>query len=476
LSESNVVKSAIDDHKDDLIDLSDAVWEYAEVGLQEHKSAEEQAAYLKEHEFDVEMGVADMPTAFVASYGCGEPVIALLGEYDALPDTSQKPAPHPEPLNEGAPGHSCGHNLLGTASLGAAVAIAKAIDEQGVSGTVRYYGCPAEETLVGKVFMVKDGLFDDVDAALCWHPSAFNTVRLASSSAMNSVKFKFYGRSSHAAGAPELGRSALDAVELMNVGVNYLREHVIEEARIHYVITEGGGEPNVVPPEAEVWYYVRAPERYEVEEIYDRMVKIAEGAALMTETEMDIEFLSGCYNKMTNRPIANMLWENMQEVGPPEFSAQDEDFAKKMTKNLPEGQKKRTINRIRQQYDVDLSDDYLHENLLPPKEPEGRSGGGSTDVADVSWVTPTAEISTACTVLGSAGHSWQMTATTGMSIGHKGMLQAAKILAMTGWELLTDDKKLSEAKDAFEEATEEKSYESPIPEGVKPPLNQLPEH
>ncbi len=476
MNKEKQIIAAIDEREESLTQLSQQIWEYAEVGLQEHKSAEAQMHYLKEAGFEVSEDVAGMPTAFVASYGSGEPVVAFLGEFDALPGTSQEPVPYEKELSEDAPGHSCGHNLLGVASLAGAVAAAEVLKESDAEGTVRYYGCPAEETLVGKVYMVKDGLFDDVDAALCWHPSSMNVVRMGSSSAMNSVKFTFYGESSHAAGAPEMGRSALDAVELMNVGANYLREHVIEEARIHYVITDGGGEPNVVPPEAEVWYYVRAPERDEVEEIYQRLLKVAEGAALMTETEMEINFLSGCYNKLVNRPIADVLWEKMQMVGPPEFSEQDREFAHKMTEHFSEGQRRRTIKRVKERYDEDLSESYLHEDLLPPKEPEGRSGGGSTDVADVSWVTPTAEFSAACNVLGARGHSWQVTASTGMEIGHKGMLSAAKILALTGWELLTDEELLQQAKEDFHQDTKDNPYESPIPDGCEPPLDQLPSH
>lgn len=476
VSAEKILLDVIEKRSDDLVQLSDRIWEYAEVGLQETRSAEDQAEFLKEAGFEIQMGVAGMPTAFIASYGSGEPVIAFLGEYDALPGTSQKTVPHEEPLAKGTPGHACGHNLLGTASLAAALAAKEALEETESPGTVRYYGCPAEETLVGKVFMVRDGLLEDVDAALCWHPGGMNAVRLGSSSAMNSVKFKFFGLSSHAAGAPEMGRSALDAVELMNVGVNYLREHVIEQARIHYVITDGGGEPNVVPPEAEVWYYVRAPERHEVEGIYERVVRIAEGAALMTDTRMEIEFLSGCYNKLTNRPIAALLWENMQKVGPPEFTDEDKEFATAMAEHFSPGQRDRVIRLAKERHDVDLSDEYLHEGLLEPREPEGRSGGGSTDVADVSWVTPTAECSTACFALGARGHSWQVTATSGMSIGHKGMLQAAKILALTGWSLLTDEEQLDKAREAFLEATKDNPYKSPIPEGLQPPLDQLPSH
>ncbi len=470
------VLSMIDADRADLVRLSDDIWEFAEVGLQEYRSARAQEEYLRQRGFEIETGVAGMPTAFVASRGSGDPVIGFLGEFDALPGTSQKTTPNPDPLEEGKPGHSCGHNLLGVAALGAAVALAEALEQAGVRGEVRYYGCPAEETLVGKVFMVKDGLFDDVDAALTWHPAAVNAVRMDSTSAMNSVKVRFYGRSSHAAGAPEVGRSALDAVELMNVGANYLREHVIEEARIHYVITDGGGEPNVVPPEAEVWYYVRAPERDEVEEIYERLLRIAEGATLMTDTEMEVNFLSGCYNKLVNRPMAELVQENFEYIGAPRFAEEDHAFAKSMLEYLPEGQRKSTLRSMKNRYAVDMSDVVLHEDILPMTEPQGRRGGGSTDVADVSWVVPTIEFSAASSVLGAAGHSWQVTACSGNNIGHSGMMVAAKVMALTALDLVEDPGKLEEAKKALEESVRDNPYKSPIPDGVEPPLDQLPGH
>ena len=472
----DTVLSILDESKDDLIRLSDQIWEYAEVGLQEHRSARAQEEFLEARGFTIESGVAGMPTAFVAKRGNGSPVIAFLGEFDALPGTSQKTEPAPDPLEEGAPGHSCGHNLLGVGALGAAVALAEALDTGDREGEVRYYGCPAEETLVGKVFMVKDGLFDDVDAAITWHPAAVNAVRMDSTSAMNSVKFRFFGRSSHAAGAPEVGRSALDAVELMNVGANYLREHVIEQARIHYVITDGGGEPNVVPPEAEVWYYVRAPERDEVEHIYERLLRIAEGATLMTDTSVEVRFLSGCYNKLVNRPMAELVQKNLDALGPTKFSEEDHAFARAMIDHLPEDQRKMTLKSLKDRYGADLGDAVLHEEVLPMTEPKGRRGGGSTDVADVSWVVPTIEFSAASSVLGAAGHSWQVTACSGNNIGHTGMMLAARAMALTGLDLVEDPEKLREARESFEESTRDAPYHSPIPEGVEPPLDQLPQH
>jgi len=476
LSIRDKVLAVMEREREGLIALSDRVWEYAEVGLQEYRSARDQESYLAERGFSVTSGVAGMPTAFVASKGEGSPVLAFLGEYDALPGTSQDTVPYPKPLQEKGPGHSCGHNLLGVGSLAAAVALAEVMEDEGIRGEIRYYGCPAEETLVGKVFMVKEGLFDDVDAAFCWHPAAVNAVRMDSTSAMNSVKFRFFGRSSHAAGAPEVGRSALDAVELMNVGANYLREHVIEEARIHYVITDGGGEPNVVPPEAEVWYYMRAPERDEVDDIFARLRRIAEGATLMTDTSVEEQFLSGCYNKLVNRPLAELVQRNLEVVGPPCFREEDHRFAESMQEHLPKGQRKATLKSLRDRYDVDLGDTLLHEEIMPMTEPRGRRGGGSTDVADVSWVVPTIEFSAACSVLGAAGHSWQVTACSGNHIGHTGMILAGKVMALTALDLVEDPGALEEAKKAFEESVRENPYQSPIPDGVDPPLDQLPEH
>jgi aminobenzoyl-glutamate utilization protein B len=274
----------IEENKSRLAELSDAIWDYPELGLQEFKSSALLAKELETHGFTIDRGVAGMPTAFVASYGAGQPVIGILGEYDALSGLSQKPIPQREPLVEGAPGHGCGHNIHGTSGMAAAIAVSKVIKHEGVKGTVKFFGCPAEETLVGKVFMVRDGVFENVDAVFSHHPGTMNAARLLSSNAMNSIKFEFFGVASHAGGSPHRGRSALDAVELMNIGVNFMREHVVQEARIHYVVEDGGGAPNVVPAYARSWYYIRAPERAQVEHIYQWILNIAQGATLMTET------------------------------------------------------------------------------------------------------------------------------------------------------------------------------------------------
>jgi len=467
----DVISRWIDANSEHLTGLSDRIWEYAEVGLQETKSARAQEEFLASQGFEVESGVAGMPSAFVATWGRGAPVIAFLGEYDALPGISQKAKPVKDPFEPGAPGHGCGHNLLGVGGLAAACALRQELEERGLEGTVRYYGCPAEETLVGKVFMVKAGLFDDVDAVLDWHPTAVNTVRNASSNAMNSIKFAFHGVTAHAAGDPHNGRSALDAVELMNIGANYLREHVIEKARIHYVITDGGGEPNVVPGHAEVWYYVRAPERDQVEEIHQRVMNIARGAALMTDTDFDSRLLAGCYNVLPNTAINRVLHRAMEEVGPNDWTEAELEFARRMAESFRPGQKEASLKALgapRETYGQ-----ILHEDILPFSEEETVQAG-STDVGDVSWVVPTGRIGVACGVLGQPGHSWQFAASSGMSIGHKGMLMAARVLARAGLELATSPETLAEATSEWADRIRERPYQSPLPEGIEPPFDQLP--
>ena len=297
----------IDNHQDHIIELSDRIWDLAELGLQELRSSALLAGELEKNGFRVERGVAGMPTAFTATYGADKPVIGIMGEYDALAGLSQKPVPKREPVSLGAPGHGCGHNIHGTSGAAAALAVKAAMESGKLKGTLRFYGCPAEETLVGKVFMVRDEVFKGVDAVLSHHPGGTNTALLSSYTAMNSVKFVFHGVASHAGGSPEQGRSALDAVELMDTGVNYLREHVIQEARIHYVIEDGGGQPNVVPAQARSWYFVRAPERQQVDHIYKWILKVADGADLMAGTSHDVQFLTGCYNTLRNTTLARLV-------------------------------------------------------------------------------------------------------------------------------------------------------------------------
>ena len=464
------------DIRDSLIEISDRIWEFAETGLEEEKSSSLLIETLEKAGFTVDTGVADMPSAFVASYGSGKPVIAILGEYDALPGLSQAAVPVREPVNAGGlPGHGCGHNLLGTGSLGGVLAVKEAIGAGDAKGTIRYYGCPAEETFNSKGYMIQAGLFNDVDISLTWHPGFFNMLNEMTALAMNSVVFKFYGKTAHAAGDPENGRSALDAVELMNIGANYLREHIITDARLHYVITNGGDAPNVVPAFAEVWYFVRAPERYQVDEIYNRVIKVAEGATSMTETKMEIDFLSGTYNPRHNSIVNDVVRSKMEIVGPPVFNEKEREFAIELIKTLPEGSMdgyKRFIPPEFMEMAMKILSQPLNDVILPSIG-KGMVMPGSTDVADVSWATPLSEFNTACHVMGSPGHSWQNAAASGMSIGHKGMVIAAEVLALSAIEFMNNPELVEKAQKELEEMIKDTPYKSPFPKGLKPPFHRL---
>lgn len=457
----------IDDNSAALTALSDEIWGYAEIAFKEVRSAKAQAAFLRNEGFNVELGVAGMPSGLVATYGEGKPVIGFLGEFDALIGMSQKVSTVRDPVTEGAPGHGCGHNLLGVGSLAAAVALKEEMKKAGAAGTVRYYGCPAEENGSGKGFMAKAGLFGDLDIAISWHPGSLNMVSSRGSLAINAVRFAFHGRSSHAGGAPHMGISALDAVELMNVGVNFLREHIIQDARIHYVISNGGGQPNVVPDFAEVWYYVRAPRRQDLNEIYARVIKIAEGAALMTGARLEVKFEDGCYEYLANPVVGDVLLESLHTVGGPRFSAEDRAFAAEIEKTFVPGQKESLLRA--NQVPEELWGITLHEDIAPSFD-KGKIGHGSTDVGDVSWIAPTGQITTATYVLGTSGHSWQSAAQAGMGIGHKGMLTAAKAMALAGYKLLTTPALIAEARAAFVRDTGGEKYVSPLPDGAQPPV------
>ena len=457
-----------------LIDTSDKIWEFAELGLEEFKSSKLLIKILNEAGFTIKANVADMPTAFYADYGNGKPVIGILGEYDALPGLSQKKVPYREILVEGAPGHGCGHNLLGVASLGAVLAVKEAIDSGEVKGTVRYYGCPAEELFNAKGYMINKGLFDDVDIAMTWHPGNFNMLNLMSSLAINSVKFKFHGRTAHAAGDPQNGRSALDAVELMNIGANYMREHMNSEARLHYVITHGGDVPNVVPAEAEVHYFVRSPERHQVEELYSRLLNIAKGATLMTDTTMEVKFLSGMYNTRYTPVVSDVIKKSMKEVGAPKFNKADIKFALELKKSIPKNSMEgyyRLIPPDMLEMAKAILSQPLNKIIVPPLG-KGKVMPGSTDVGDVSWKVPLGEFGMACEILGSPGHSWQNVATSGTSIGHKGMLTAAKILAISALNFMKNPELVEKARKEHENYHKDKPYKSPLPEELKPPFRK----
>ena len=384
---------------------------------------------LKEEGFTIETGVAGIPTAFTATFGSGSPVIGVLGEYDALPGFSQDAVPFKKELAGNTNGHACGHHLFGSASAAAAIAVKNWLKTTGRKGTIRFYGTPAEEGGAGKVYMVRAGLFQDVDAVIHWHPGDDNNANPISSLSNKSAKFRFRGVASHAAASPERGRSALDAVEALNYMVNMMREHIPEKSRVHYVITRGGEAPNVVPAFAEVYYYIRHPEMDVVKDLFNRVTKAAEGAALGTGTTMDYEVIHGVYNLLPNQILSTNLYENLKTVGGVNYDKTEEDFALKIFPSL---------NRK----DVNISD----AALVKPYADQSDEAFGSTDVGDISWLVPTAGISSATWVPGTAAHSWQAVAAGGMSIGHKGMMVAAKTMALTIMDCLVSPEMLKNAK------------------------------
>jgi aminobenzoyl-glutamate utilization protein B len=464
----------IDENEKKLIEWSDKVWDFAELGLLEFKTADYLADISEKAGFKVDRGVAEMPSAFMSTWSNGEggPTIGILGELDALAGISQKPVPYKEPVKEGAPGHGCGHNIYGAGAVAAGIALKVAMEEHKIPGTIKVYGCPAEETLVGKVWMVKHGLFDGVDAVLAHHPSSSNTAGTGSSNAMNSFKVHFYGRTAHSAGDPENGISALDAVELMSNGINFMREHVTEKTRVHYIHEEAGGQPNVVPAYARTWYYNRAPERAQVNETYDWIMDIVKGADLMARTTSKVEFLTGCYNKLPNGVLASLVVDQMREIGAPKFSEEDYAFAKKMGEDWDIEKKMNSLQKSGRP-DWQKLRDVVFDDIVRDDYRAGMVGAGSTDVSDVSWVTPTIEFSTTAMALGTPGHSWQFTAQTGHSIGHKSMIFSTKVHAAAGLELMTKPELLQKVKDDWVERLDGRVYKSPIPDGLAPPLDQL---
>ncbi|MBX0329980.1 amidohydrolase [Oscillochloris sp. ZM17-4] len=461
----------LDDHDEKLSYLARQIWDHPEPALEERFASKLLADELEAAGFTVEREVAQMPTAFVASWGSGAPIIGILGEYDALPGLSQRLATTHSPVQSGGPGHGCGHNLFGVASFGAALAVKEAMQERDIPGTIRFYGCPAEETLVGKTFMAKAGLFDDLDAAIAWHPGDSNVVWAGSSQAMNSFKVNFHGVTAHAAADPHNGRSALDGAMLMDIGVNYLREHIIPDARIHSVITHGGQAPNVVPAYAQIWYFVRAPRRDQVAAIYARVLDIAKGAALMSGTTYDIDFVTGCYDLLPNLALSKLLYEKMCEVGPISFTEEEQEFARGLQSTFAPGTVEASLaiaqRLVAQELDpamaeVPLWGEVLRHSEVPITMP------GSTEVGDVSQITPTGQVTTTCWPTGTPGHSWQITASSGSSIGAKGMLMAAKSMALAGIDLLTRPDVLAEAKAEFARRKKGVPYVTPIPEGTVP--------
>ncbi len=415
------------------IELADQIWRWAELGYLEERSSALLRTHLADNGFEVEPGVADIPTAFVASYGQGGPTIGILAEFDALPGLSQDAVPERVPRETGAPGHACGHHLFGAASVTAAIALAEWLDATNKPGTVKVFGTPAEEGGSGKVYLARAGLFEDVDVVLHWHPGSSNSASPSTTTANKSGRFTFRGRAAHAAAAPDRGRSALDGVEAMNYMVNLMREHVPQTSRIHYVITDGGDAPNIVPEEAQVYYYVRHPEASMVKTLFDRVVTAAEAAAMGTETEVDVEVMHGNYPVLPNHTLSELVDANLRELGGIAYTPEERAFAEE-----------------------------IHQTLLNPSAPLGseaiiqpfrfRQTMGSTDVGDVSWLVPTVGFYTATWVPGTPAHSWQAVAAGGMSIGHKGMVLAAKLLADTGADLMSDPGLIKAAHKEFQQA------------------------
>lgn len=449
----------LDAHQSEFYALSDQVWSTPELFFREEKSAAALEQFLEDRGFAVERGVANVPTAFTASYGSGRPVVAVLGEFDALPELSQEAAcAQKAPVVDGAPGHGCGHNALGAGSAAAAVAIAEMIRTHSVSGTVRYYGCPAEESGAGKEFLIEAGLLDDVDFALTWHPDTKNCVLSLGQLAIQGLRFYFTGKSAHAAGSPELGRSALDACELMNVGVNYLREHVPQEARMHYAYLDvGGAAPNVVQSHACLKYFIRAPKMETMLDISKRVQDIARGAALMTGTQLRIETEFGMCDYMGNDVLSRVMGRALEQVGGPQFDDADRALAETFTSQYTETQLRNDLDDL-QKYLTAEEDpgQYVDGPLFQKTIPYRKSAyikAGSTDVGNVSHKVPTAWVNTAGCAFGTPYHSWYATAQAGSSIMHKALLCAAKVIAVTAVEVMDSPETLAAAKEEYQKNT-----------------------
>jgi aminobenzoyl-glutamate utilization protein B len=442
----------VDQHAAHFSTTSKTIWDYAELGYQEEKSSTLLQRELQSAGFRVQSGVAGEPTAFVASFGQGQPVIGIMGEFDALPGLSQAATPNRSPVVADGPGHACGHNLLGSGAALAAVALKEFMERNHVAGTLRYYGTPAEEGGDGKVYMIRAGLFRDVDVVLHWHPGDENYVFNGGMLAINSARFLFHGVAAHAAAAPERGRSALDAIMLMGNGIEFLREHVPSNSRIHYIITNGGAAPNVVPDTAEMYLYARNPSSVVLGNVWSRILKIGQGAALMTETTLDVREIGGDTNVLPNDVLAKAAQRNLEEVGGFHYTAEEKQFAEELQKSLPAGEGGK----------LDSTAAVLPLGV--------RAGQASTDAGDVSWNVPTIGFRTATFVPGVVAHTWQAAASSGMSIGQKGMIVAAKALAATGADLFADRQLISDAKADFRKQMNGHTYESVIPEYQKPPL------
>ena len=468
MQNSDPIWDHVDRHKEGFVALSDAVFDTPETLYNEYRSVAEHKKMLKAQGFRITENAAGIPTAVIGEAGDDGPVIAILGEFDALPYLSQEPgvADH-QPLEEGGNGHGCGHNLLGAAALLAATAVKDWLAENGIKARVRYYGCPAEEGGAAKTYMVREGLFDDVDAAISWHPATFTAVNEAVSLANTRIDFSFHGKAAHAAGAPELGRSALDAVELMNIGVNYLREHMPDSARVHYAYLDAGGmAPNVVQAKATVRQLIRASTLPDLRDLVARVRKIADGAALMTETRVTSQVFSGVSNLLGNRPLEEAMQRELDKLGPVNFDEADRDFAREIQKTLTDADIAATFKRIGTKPDRGLA----LCDFVAPLDRNREGGEGSTDVGDVSWAVPTVQARVATCAIGTPFHTWQTVAQGKTPAAHKGMIYAAKAMAATACRLIQDPSLIEAATAEHLSHLNDTPYECPIPDDVHPPI------
>jgi aminobenzoyl-glutamate utilization protein B len=449
-ADKKAVIASIEKHEAELVALSDSIWALAETAFEEHISSKLLADYAEKNGFTVSRGVAGMPTAFVATYGSGKPVISVLGEYDALPGISQKAQPTKAPLKEGAAGQGCGHNLFGAASLGSAIAVKELIEQGKLKGTIKFLGTPAEEKYFGKIWMVREGLWDDVDVNLSWHPGDNIEADVQSSLALVDFIVEFYGQAAHASADPWNGRSASDGLELYTTGINYYREHIRPTTRIHYHIQDGGQVVNVVPDYARLWVRVRDPKRTEMTRVYERVKEMAQGAAIMANVDYKISLVSGIYETLVNRTGGEAMQKNLELLGPITYTGEELAYGKK----------------IQEATDKPLLG--IDGSVNPLRETEESPGGGSTDVGDVSWNVPNINLGVTTAPKETPWHSWAVVACGGMSIGHKGMLYAAKALGMTMVDLFTNPKLVDEIKAEFKERKGDTTYEPMIPEGPPP--------
>jgi aminobenzoyl-glutamate utilization protein B len=441
---------SVDKHQAELTKLSDQVWSFAETALNEHKSSKVLADYAEAQGFKVTRGVAGLPTAFIAEFGSGKPVIGIMGEYDALPGISQKAQPTRDPLVQGGAGHGCGHNLFGAGSLGAAVAVKELIQAGKLKGTIRFYGTPAEEAVGGKIYMAREGLFSDVDICFDWHPDTKNAANTQSSQAMVDFIVEFKGRAAHAAADPWNGRSAVDGMEAFTDGVNMLREHVHPTVRMHYAIKAGGDVPNVVPEYAKVWMWVRDSKRSGVEEVFTRVKEIAQGAGMVAGVEAKVTVLSGDYELLVNRKGAEALQKNLEILGPITYTPEEIAFAKKI-QEVQNG-----------------TQSGLDGGIHPLEETKENPEGGSTDVGDISWIVPEITLGATTAPANTAWHGWSVVACGGMSIGHKGMLLASKSLAMTMIDVFENEQLRKDVRAEFDQRKGGHVYKAYIPDGPPP--------